>query len=557
MALKDLYGIGKGTAQVFDMSDLSKFLAETRKENRDKAEKDLAKRATKAATLNALDDKLQIEGHSKHGVFLQERLDDVRNFATEMYGKYGEEVFVDNPDARAEWENKINDFKKYNQYSKNIKADLKAQIDRSKTTGNEMNAEDVKAFNEYLDLPLDEQMKRGLPYINERELSAVEEFDESSFSGLIDGVAKEYGYDTAPDESGDYKRISGVMIDKGKYEDLVNTILTNKNSPYYIAASREAIQEVRGANLIQEEIRDPQTGDMIPNPQFMDVVNQHIEANTRDLMDNYSPKTKVITSRQYDKRSDKTQEEETTFTPMGEEEGGFRFEEKLEFADYEVKNPETGEPTGETYKVSDYIADTYKSNTGKGYFKLAKNMWVKDGKMYAKEVEGGKKLDKNTVIDSSGNAPEKNEKLTPQRKVKTRKTGNWYSVKTGETADLSSVPYYINREGQKVKISGAEGFEKARITEYVEDAKYVESDGSIIFEDDPDFNKVATKDNTKTGPFIKIKGSKGKDFVTIPYTDEAKEKFPKAEAARPKAGAKYNKPESTEETSGGVGSKYN
>lgn len=517
MALKDLYGIGKGEAQVFNMRGISDLMSEMRQENRDRAARDTAERATKAATLNALDDKLNVQGHHNHNVFLQERLDDIRNFATDMYAKHGEEVFAENKEARAEWENKINDFKKYNQYSKNIKGALQDQINRSVSNDYKMDEASVQAFNEYMDLPLDEQMKRGLPVIGERELSVEEYFNKGGYNRLMDKTAREFGYDTAPSETGDYKRVSGVSIDKGRYEGLRDLILENPNSPYHRAVSKEAVEVITGNGLIPPQVRDPQTGEMVDNPRFINAINQYVAGRTEELMDAYAPKEKVITSKKYDERKDETQEEETVITPMGEDEGGFRIKEKLEVVDKGGKSREVA-------------TDLFKGESGKVYFRSAKDMYKnKDGKLtFVKEDAVGPVIPEGTIIDRQGN--EADEKYSPMRDVKTRKTGEWSSVKTKETADLSSIPYYISDEGKKVELSGEEGFEKARISELVEDAKYKESNDNIIFEDDPDYDLVDGEE--KTGDFVKVKTSKGTKFRTIPYNDEVKEKYENVEKQR-------------------------
>lgn len=515
MALEEQYGIGKGAAQVFSFQPLIQTLADQAEINRERNAKKEAERANKAAALNALDDKLKVEGHHSHQKFLQDNLDSLRDYATEQYAEHGEMVFADNPKAKQGWEDKINEFKGYNDASRNIKSSLQSQIDRSMSNEFEMDREGVKDLNEYMDLPLDQQMQRGLPLINERELTVDELFDKGGYGDLMDNTARQFGYETAPAGKGEYKTISGVSIDPKRYGQAREVILTNRKSPYYRAVAREQQEELRGSGLIPETIAD-ETGQEVPNPAYLDVLNERIKKRTEDLMDAYAPKEKITTSRKY--APARVTEEEVQVVPLGEEEGAFRIKEL----------PESISKGG---KYEKHVSDVFRGEeTGEIYMKTKTPMYrTKGGGLTITKFKGaGAPIPAGAIINRRGEESEEN--LKAVREIKERKTGDWFAVTTKKTIDLSGVPYHIDSEGNKVKLSGEEGFDNSSVSELAEGAVYKESGKKIIFEDDPKYSQ--TKGEEKKGDFVKIKPSKGKAFVTIPYTKEVKVKIPELETKR-------------------------
>lgn len=511
MALQDLYGIGKGEAQVFSQKPMLDLLAEERAVNRDRYAKQQAKKASKAAALNALDDKLKVEGHHSHQKFIQDNLDELHNYATEMYGKHGETVFADNSEAKAEWKSKINDFKKYNSASKNIKTALQAQIDRSMSTDFEMDDASVKSFNDYMNLPLDEQIRTGLPTINERDLTVEELFEEGPISDLMKNTVKEFGYDTKPTDGGEYKRIAGVSIDKDKYNAAKTLALKNPKSPTNRAIYKEQQEIMDGHALIPRTIRDEQ-GNEVENPEYLDVLNQRVEQRIDNLMETHVPREKYTTTRKTVPGAAK--KVTPTITEVTESERGYT---------------RSGAPKAFKGNVffSKGATDT---ESGKKYFKTKNPIYVYNGQGYTREnlpVEAGeanvdvKPIQIGSWVDESFNVKPDESNLREAEEAETFPVKREVTIQDSPKKDIR-VTELINPDGTVEKIAEGRIIEKGQLVAYHK-KEVTDVDGKIVHKGEKGFDEG--KKRTIQVATIKTKDAIYETEVTPEIREQFKESF--------------------------------
>jgi len=389
MALEDQYGIGKGEAQVFDLQPLVKTLGDRAEADRKRHAKKVAERATKAATLNALDDKLKVEGHHTHSQFLQENLDELRNWATEKYATGGEDVFVKDPKAKAEWEGKINNFVGLNQASKNIKTSLQAQIDRSMSNEYEMERADVEAFNEYMSLPLDEQMKRPLPTLGDRELTAADIFTKEKLNTRT--TSKVVGYAGKPDpKTGRIMTTSGKVSSDQLLDDQTNLALNDPESPYARAAYKEAAEAVLGEGFTPQFIKD-ENGEKVDNPEFLQEVKEKTYAQTRELFKASQGELGLKTTSSYAPER-ASEDKQLKITEISEDERGY-----------------VGEKGHTGFKKNKKYSNSATDSSGKTYFKLKVPLFTFEGKTYTKEDLPDTAYDVDEIKVGSWIEPETNE----------------------------------------------------------------------------------------------------------------------------------------------------
>lgn len=522
MALQDLYGIQKGEAQVFNNQPYLDLLAEERATNRKAYAEQVAKKAAKAAAIKAIDDKLEVEGYEKHTKFLQDELYGLKGWLQEQYATHGEDVFTKNPSLAREREKKVDNFVRYNTWSKNLIESAKEQHTRALKDDYDLDIESLKEHNDYWSLSPEEQYTRPMPLIKDRELTGSELITKTHGTAINKFIRKK-AYSTTPDATGRFLDVSEEFIDDKDINDLTTNIMTNPDSRVRQRYMSDALQEVLGEGQIGQYIIDA-NGQKTENPNFMQEVTKRATDAVKSEIINQSPKESTSKKANYAPGygKDGKEEDESIVEQVDPSEGGVRVQETPDFI--KAKN--------------DVVSKGYTDGDGNPYLKLAQDFYKVsvDGvdkyyiksELTEKQLKGATKIPKNTVIDRNFKPVEsKNLKLLNEAtQVNKYQTGDTYSVKIPkEYSNLTGMDYIIGVDGKRVNLNLTQGGGGVSIDEMVIDAKYKEIDGKIYFPGNDKYEK--SKDKPKTVDFVTIKPKGSKNFVTTPLTKEILNKNPK------------------------------
>jgi hypothetical protein len=513
---------GEGDAPIFDFSSVHSLLGEERKNNAERYEKQQAKRANQAAALNSLDDKLKITGHSNHQNALQGKLDGLKTWAMEQYASGGETVFADNFEKRREWENKINDFTKYNSYSTNIKEALQKEIDTAKKKDYDIEPGEMEYFNKYTGMSLEEQMQNRLPNFTERRLSAEELYDKAGYDKL--NIMSKYSRDTKPDKKGVYHTKSGTVVSNGKIAGNVATIMGNTDTPFFRNIAEQSVKEVKGSGLVQEKIIE--NGEWVTNPDFQDVVNQHIEQNIIDIMETRNAKQTDSGSTRHQVPGH-TKDIEELFIPLDKGDSGVKVSKRAKII--KDKKVKIGE------EDVNLASDVWTDDAGNYFIETNVDMWKnKDGLLTTDKDQAGEGVDvipRGSILDRNKEVVEGDDlkNIEQYREVESYDTGTGYSVVLDEKADLSAVDLYVDAEGYEVKADASQGLKDATVSEFRSDVKYKKDGDKYIFEGDDDFDNA--EGEVFTEDIVTVTTPKDRNsFKRIPYTKEIANKMPELAA---------------------------
>jgi hypothetical protein len=507
MALQDLYGIGKGEAQLIDLGGVKDAIAQEQDFNRKQNAKAMADKATKAAALNALDDKLKNEAWTNHNDYVQKNLDEVRNWANQQYAKNGEMVFAENPALAREWQNKINDFKSLNEWSAGLKTFANKQLERSK--GNELTIDpnSLSEFNEWLSMSPEQQRVTPMPIIKDRMESSAE-VAKKTINGA--GLAKVVGGSSQPDEKGRYITSSGTKLDEDKVKTTIDDVYQNTEHPLNISSRNEVLSEM--PNTIAQYVSD-ENGEQVINPRWQEEYSKRLEERISENVRAQAPKVGVSSRASYVPGSGSKKEVNDLFDRIEGDNAGMKI-------------------TGSHKDISEsgFAEKGYRDASGNTYIKTSKEMYVDaNGVLAYKDKEeipkGARLISAGSYINRKGEEIDAKDipNLKEVTQTTTYKTGEPYSVDIDEKSDLSELPYTVDKTGKIKQVTSEQGLSDAKVTEYTAEVKYKEDGGRIFYEGSDEYEN--SDKEAKTEDFIKVKTKGG--FVTTPYTKEVAKKMPK------------------------------
>lgn len=270
--LKDIYGIGKGEAQVVDLRPIQSMVQFNREDAARRSAAKQAKRATKAAALNSMTDKLKVEGWDRHNSFLQEKLDGVNEYVMNEIVGGGETVFADNPKKQAELKSRINDFVSANQWSKNLTIQGDIQLARAGKI-EDMDMDSLAEFNKWLDLSPEQQRTMPMPLIKDN-FRSVNKILKDDYSKVLEGMADRTVRQGKPDPS--TGRISKFDITTTKevdFSEWKQDIIKDPRNLVNIAAGREADSILDGAGVVGKTMID-ENGQEVRNPKYLEEYNR-------------------------------------------------------------------------------------------------------------------------------------------------------------------------------------------------------------------------------------------------------------------------------------------
>ena len=498
--ISDFFGIGKGAAQIVDQRPMQNFLAEDRAYNRKVNADKVAKKASKAAAIDSLDDKLKNESWSRHFDYNQKKLDDIHNYAIDSYSKYGENVFVDDNDKKAEWEGMINDFVKSNQQSKLLTTEANKNLARAQKI-NELEPESAGEFNRWLDLSPEQQLSTPMPLLKDREYSLGEVVDKNLKTELSALGKPKKSFSTKADKEGKFSQITITGGTDQEIKDLASKVVKNKNSVVGQKAIRDAAEEIN-RELVPETIIE--NGKEVDNPEFLDAISSHAEQLVFEEIRGKVPQ--------------QSKEQRARFVPGAGK-------EKVELNVSEVTTGEKGWqteglPTKTIEKTNVDVSNVATDPTGKKYYKLQQPIVVIDGKATKdmSRAEEGTVYDIGVWIDNDFNEKGDTKNLTAVKEFKDRPVKQQFNIESPEKATIKS-KYYIDDDGTKVKITDATVLEGATILDYKE-TEVNESEDKVTFSDEKGF-----KDKNKTSIETVLVKAKGGTF-NIPVTDALRQQYP-------------------------------
>ena len=282
MALKDIYGIGKGSAQVVDLRPINAMVQSREEANIKRNEARAKQRSTMAAAINSQRDKLKNTAWREDRVYIDGLINDTKKWMSDTYVKHGEMALVDNPELKREWQEKIDFITQQNDTSAaNIAMGDKMLI-RSQENLDTIDAESGIAFNKWMDLPPEERLKTPIPMIKDRKITGYESLVEAGADGWIENLIIEKEYTGGKNkETGAYTDYELSIITDQDMESLAERINTSTDSVPFKTYDRTAFNIID--NTLYPEFITVE-GEKIPNPKRQDEQNRiRKELIKRDL----------------------------------------------------------------------------------------------------------------------------------------------------------------------------------------------------------------------------------------------------------------------------------
>ena len=271
MATKDLYGIGKGSAQVVDLRPVNAMVQNRAEENRQRNAAKEKRRSTNAAAINSQMDKLKNTAWSRDQQYVSDLTSDTRSWMVDTYSKHGEMALVDNPQLKREFDEKVSFIKRQNDASHaNITMGNKMLEQRSHNL-DDIDYESAKEFDKWLDLPPAERLSTPMPIIKDRELTLRELFiEEGMDKEILSSYIPTERTGSKNPETGEYYKYEGKTTNEDKYNTTINGLNTNTKGKIFGKANRLAIGEIESDALPPFIEVD---GEEVPNPEYQDKLN--------------------------------------------------------------------------------------------------------------------------------------------------------------------------------------------------------------------------------------------------------------------------------------------
>lgn len=431
MATKDLYGIGKGSAQVVDLRPVNAMVQQRQAETIMRNQARQKQRATNAAAINSQIDKLKNTAWSRDQQYVSDLMSDTRSWMTDVYSKYGEMALADNPQLKREFDEKVSFIKRQNDASHaNITMGNKMLEQRSHNL-DDIDYESAKEFDKWLDLPPAERLSTPMPIIKDRELSILEVMEEEGVKSAIEGTYIETGGTGIKDpETGRYTHYTGNKTDMDAYNSHIDKYSTNKEGRIFRTANRMAMDMI-DTNLYPTHIEE--NGEKVPNPEYQHELNRVRRQVIDDAASTWK-KADEKKSRSYYGSTKGLKEEE-------EEDSG------VVLGDKEIV-------TESHWSYPGVASSGYFDKSGKAFFKTNEQLHMVDGKAYTESnIPEGKASDGvipiGTVIDKSFSIRKEGVKgLEEAKKVGTKKVISTGSItKTGKPKTYKSTSIYSDKGG--------------------------------------------------------------------------------------------------------------
>lgn len=483
MATKDLYGIGKGSAQVVDMRPIHAMQQDKREATRKRNEAREKKRVGMATAINDSMNKLKNTAWNQDQKYIGGLMQETRKWLSDTYATHGEMAIVDDPAKKREFDERIAFIKQQNDASHaNITMGNK-MLERSSKNVNDIDEVSGDAFNSWLDLPPEERLATPMPIIKDREMT-LDEVVERDVKSEIAGLQTPIGYTGTRDkETGRTVTVKGKGTDEAEYNDMIDQYNTSTNSSTFKYADRQA------RKLVNED-RYPPTitvdGEETENPEYQKQLNSQRRELIKESFDKQRLKDYQTSSASYGKATE---------------------DEDVDIIEDEAAVTTT-EDVGST---KNYISNTYKDESGKKFFKLKSEMYEVGGKLYPKD-----KLPKSVDLDDPktfyrveiGSIIDEDQNIRPNEKGLT------------ELKKKTTTP--VIRKGSVSKPGKAKTF---RVNKEYRDGQVSSTEDKSITGQMVGYEKVKLKSG-KTEYIFQVKDKKG-NIEDVPATDAVKETFSK------------------------------
>lgn len=528
MALKDLYGIGKGEAQVFDTSRVSDLLAEKRAVDRKAHADKLAKQAVKQAALGSMVNDLSTKGAHEKDVqeYLGEQKKKIRNFYQQGIVDYGEAGATENVEFNKELNNMVNDFRDDAEWSVSSVANRKKMLDQRLKTGDDVNMEDVKAYNEWANKDFRYRRTHPMPFIRDEEISMTERIKTKGYADVIGGMRKKVKY-SAPIGGGKQRNIEGYAVDEAKFKTYIDNLADNDEDPLRndifldaaISAENEGIKKFIGVD---------EQGNEIPNPKFLERQKELGREMLETTLRPYIKEVGVGGFTVSEAGAGAGDDEPTVIVKGSKEEN-------------KIKRIVTKELPEELKRT---ITDVAQGDDGNKYFQFAGFSTPLAEKEFKKAYKEKYKRDFKGTLNTGGwyeigtlkPKPETDNrgneiKLSSIKTIEEVEAGDTYNIGSDiKLGNISQIDKYINNKGYMVKASPGSGVKKGTTNKIRYNVNYnIGKGGKVIFEGEEGYDDSENK--KKTNDFVAITGTGQKGFTETPVTKamlETNEKFREA-----------------------------
>ena len=272
MATKDLYGIGKGSAQVVDLRPINAMVQNRQEETIRRNEAKAKKRSANAVAINSQRDKLKSNAWSEDQEYVQGLILDTKNWMSDTYAKHGEMSLVDNPQLKKEWDDRVSFITQQNDISHaNLEMGNKMLDKRAKNL-DDIDYNSAIGWDKWLSLPPAERLKTPMPIIKDREMSLLEVMKEEGVQSAIEGTYIETGGTGIKDpKTGRYTHYSGNKTDMDDYNSYIDKYSKNTEGRIFQYANRDAMKMI-DTELYPTHIEE--NGEKVPNPEYQEELNK-------------------------------------------------------------------------------------------------------------------------------------------------------------------------------------------------------------------------------------------------------------------------------------------
>lgn len=522
--LTQLYGIGKGSAQVVDLRPVLTASEQARMDAERKAAEKMARKATKAAALNSMVGKLKNEGWTNHNTYLQQKLDGLNDFVLKEIGENGETVFAENQEKQSELKSQINDFVSWNQWSKNLTSEAEKQLERAQKSRKDIDVQSLGEFNKWLNESPEYQRTHPMPRIKDRNRSRNEIVKEE-YSSALGKMAKRVVSTGKPDETGRISKSDITITDPEEFNSFIESISKDPNNQLNITAGEDAIRIIDGEGIIGRTIIN-EKGEEVNNPEFFKKYNTLKDQLIREAAEIYLPKEEKMFTATY--KSGSGDDKEPTITEITDDEKGYVSDKNIE-----------------AFSKNTKFSASAQDEAGNTFFKTKVPMYSFQGKIYSKdELPEGYSPDQSDVkelkaglwIDKDGNlGSEKDLKPTrdrtkypvirevtvqnsPVKKLRVNEVilpnGKKEVIAEGDVVEGKLIGYHkknVNDVDDKIIHEGEKGYDERKV-KTIEVATIQKKDGSTV-------ETVVTDQVKNTFPkeFEKISENEPKDVTEEEY----------------------------------------
>ncbi len=272
MATKDLYGIGKGGAQIVDLRPINHMVQQRQAETIRRNEAKAKQRATAAAAINSQRDKLKSTAWSVDQPYIQGLIRETKNWMSDTYANYGEMSLVDNPELKREWEKRVAFINQQNETSHANLEMGNSMLEKRAKNLDDIDYNSAIEWDKYVSLPPEIRLSTPMPIIKDRELSLLEVMEEEGVQSAIEGTYIETGGTGIKDpETGRYTHYTGNKTDMDAYNSHIDKYSTNKEGRIFKYANRDAMKMI-DTELYPTHIEE--NGEKIPNPEYQKELNR-------------------------------------------------------------------------------------------------------------------------------------------------------------------------------------------------------------------------------------------------------------------------------------------